>query len=86
MSKQYRIVTALDMYGDPVFHVQYRDRWIWTTVLEGNLWHAHDREWGTQNEAEKYIGMRIARDEREAELKKKHKEFKSKVVYGPFPP
>lgn len=84
--RKYRVVTALTEYGNPCFHVQYKDWLVWCTVIDTRYYNNHEREWSQQKDAESYILNRVAENEREAALKKQHKEFKSKVVYGPYPP
>ena len=83
--RQYRIVTALRKDGTEHFEVQVK----WWFGIWGSKYPVYydSREYFyTQKAAESYLHKLVAKDEIQRAIKKRHKEFKSKVVYGPYPP
>lgn len=83
--RQYRIVTKLRKNGEEHFQIQQKVLWFWFNV------EVADGYWGREyyycvEDAERQLLTFVREDEAAVALKKKHKAFKSKVVYGPYPP
>lgn len=81
---KYRIVTRL--YKDAtreVFAIQQKNFIIWWGRLD---WRDKEIIYFHLEEAKRELATLVAADEAEKALSQKHKKFKSKAVYGPYPP
>lgn len=82
---KYRIITKLDDRGEQFFQIQERFCFIWFNVAKTDYW--GDREkYRNQQAAEYQLKEWHRQDVQAEEIRKKRKGFKSRVVYGPYPP
>ena len=86
--KRYRVVTKLSHDAqDVMYYVQRRWAFIWWNETEpGFPGYNYTIKCYSLDRAKEKVNELVAKDTIEAERKGKHKAFKSKVVYGPYPP
>lgn len=86
--KKYRVVSRLaHNANETLYNVQVRLSFIWFDATEPSLMgYPHALKFYSLDNAIEKVNELVANDIRELERKSKHKAFKSKVVYGPYPP
>ena len=86
--KKYRVVSRLAHdANETLYYVQVRWAFIWFDATEpGLMGYPHALKFYSLDNAIEKVNELVANDIRELECKSKHKAFKSKVVYGPYPP
>jgi hypothetical protein len=82
---KYRIITKLDYHGEQYFQIQERYFFIWFDVSKIEYFGGSER-YRNQQAAENQLKKLHSQDVQAEEIRKKRKGFKSKVVYGPYPP
>lgn len=81
---KYRIVTRLaDDATREYYQIQEKGWFFWRDSRDG---YGYSRNYAELEWAKARLHDIVAADEASASLSAKHKAFKSKVVYGPYPP
>lgn len=83
---KYRIKTAIRNTGFEHYQVQIKWCGLWWNLSKRHGVDGVIIRFYTLASAEDFLKQNIREDEEALALKKKLKAFKSKVVYGPYPP
>lgn len=82
---KYRIKTAISKTGAEYYQVQHSWCGLWWDLNRRN-YYGSIIYFTNLDSAEQFLKQNVREDEEALALKKKLKAFKSKVVYGPYPP